>query len=66
MPIYEYACKKCGRVFEEIVVRQSDQAAVRCPACNDRRVDKLISRPAATASGGDGGSRAGAGCGPVG
>ena len=67
MPIYEYACKACDRTFEELVLRRSDEDEVRCPKCKGRRVEKLVSRPAAARSGGDGGGAApSAGCGPVG
>jgi putative FmdB family regulatory protein len=68
MPIYEYACKACDRTFEELVLRRSDEEDVRCPKCKGKRVEKLVSRPAAAArGGGDGGSAASsANCGPVG
>jgi putative FmdB family regulatory protein len=67
MPIYEYACQACGRTFEELVLRRSEEDEVRCPKCKGRRVEKLVSRPAAARSGGDGGgAAASAGCGPVG
>ena len=67
MPIYEYACKACDRTFEELVLRRSDEDDVRCPKCKGKRVEKLVSRPAAARSGGDGGSAASsASCGPVG
>jgi putative FmdB family regulatory protein len=67
MPIYEYACKACEKVFEELVIRRSDEAEVRCPACKGRKVEKLVSRPAASRSGEGAGSGAPArACGPVG
>ena len=67
MPIYEYACKACERSFEEFVMRRADEDDVRCPRCKGKRVEKLVSRPAAARSGGDGGgAAASAGCGPVG
>jgi len=65
MPIYEYACRACDRVFEELVIRRSDEAEVKCPACKGRRVEKLVSRPAAARSGEGSGASAPA-CGPVG
>ncbi|HTP50204.1 MAG TPA: zinc ribbon domain-containing protein [Anaeromyxobacteraceae bacterium] len=65
MPIFEYACKKCDRVFEELVLRRSDEAAVRCPSCRGQRIERVVSRPART-GGGDAGGRTGPGCGPVG
>jgi len=63
MPIYEYACAACGKSFEELIVRKSDEAEVACPACKGRRVSRLLSRTAA-ARGASGGG--GASCGPVG
>jgi putative FmdB family regulatory protein len=49
MPIYEYACPKCGE-FEE---RQSmnDPALKKCPTCRSK-VTKLISASAFTLKGG--------------
>lgn len=68
MPIYEYACAPCGKSFEELVIRKSDEAEVKCPACGSADVARQMSRPAATrASGGGGGSFSAApSCGPVG
>jgi putative FmdB family regulatory protein len=67
MPIYEYACA-CGRSFEELVLRKSDEADVRCPKCGSSKVTRRVSRPAAARV--DGGGDASAGpapaCGPVG
>lgn len=48
MPLYEYVCEKCGRVFEELV--RGDEA-VRCPQCQSERVERLISVPARPQSG---------------
>jgi putative FmdB family regulatory protein len=67
MPIYEYTCVPCGRSFEELVLRRSDEADVRCPSCKGSRVEKRMSRPAAARTGGEGGSSGPSpGCGPVG
>ncbi len=65
MPIYEYACPACGHAFEELLIRKSDEAGVRCPRCRSPRVTRLMSAPAASRAGGDGGSPP-PGCGPVG
>ena len=42
MPTYEYACAACGHHFEEF---QSIKAkpTVKCPACGQRKVKRLIS-----------------------
>jgi len=69
VPIFEYRCRKCDRVFERLV--RSDAERVECPDCASRIVVKLLSAPstprtaAATASfkSGGGGSCAGGGCG---
>ncbi len=66
MPIYEYACAECQKSFEELLVRRSDEADVRCPKCKSRKVDRLMSRPAAARIGGGGASRPAPACGPVG
>jgi putative FmdB family regulatory protein len=67
MPIYEYACTSCQKVFEELILRKSDETAVACPACKGGQVSRVMSRPAATRAGDGGGDRAAApACGPVG
>lgn len=68
MPIYEYRCAPCGRDFEELIVRRSDEAAVKCPACGSGDIGRQMSRPAATRTGdgGGGGGRPARACGPIG
>jgi len=68
MPIYEYGCAPCGKSFEELVVRKSDEADVKCPSCGGREVSREMSRPAAARVGGSGGgaARAAPSCGPIG
>lgn len=48
MPIYEYACKKCGHEFEELI-RGSEQPA--CPACGWSQVERQLSVSAAHTAG---------------
>lgn len=43
MPLYDYRCGECARVFE-LLVKSSEQPA--CPECGCM-MDKLVSRPAA-------------------
>ncbi len=68
MPIYEYACAPCGKMFEELVIRRSDEAEVRCPACGSAEVARRMSRPAAVGGSGGGGGPTpfSSSCGPVG
>ena len=44
MPIYEYSCPACDDDFE-VLVRGSEQPA--CPACGSRKIERLLSVPAA-------------------
>ncbi|MGH9366481.1 MAG: FmdB family zinc ribbon protein [Thermoanaerobaculia bacterium] len=48
MPLYEYACRGCGKRFEQFV---SGEAKPACPECESRRVSKLLSVFAVGASG---------------
>ena len=49
MPLYEYRCRECEKRFEEFVLGDSKP---RCPACESRKVDKLLSVFAVGAGGG--------------
>ena len=42
MPIYEYQCGACGHQFEEWQ-QISDPPVDRCPECNKRKVERLMS-----------------------
>ena len=44
MPIYDFHCLSCDRVFERIV--RAD-ALPDCPHCGTAQVEKLLSMPAA-------------------
>lgn len=49
MPLYEYQCEPCNRIFETLI-RGSDDT-VRCPGCGSIEVVKLLSVPAAAQTG---------------
>jgi putative FmdB family regulatory protein len=44
MPIFEYACKSCGKEFEALV--RPNAEAPSCPACKSTELEKQISLPA--------------------
>lgn len=44
MPIYEYECKKCGCL--EILQGVNDAPLSKCPECNGKNINKLLSAPA--------------------
>ncbi|HET7746486.1 MAG TPA: zinc ribbon domain-containing protein [Vicinamibacteria bacterium] len=62
MPIYEYACRDCGRRFERLVRAFGEPVA--CPACASGAVEKLLSTFAMAGGGDDRGTapRGGGGC----
>jgi putative FmdB family regulatory protein len=41
MPIFEYECGKCGRLFEELVASAAEK--VCCPSCGSDNIEKLFS-----------------------
>jgi putative FmdB family regulatory protein len=62
MPIFEYTCKKCGRIFEKLVLGRNGGEIV-CPKCGSARVEQMFSA-FATASASP--KSAGVTCGPAG
>ena len=42
MPIYEFSCHKCGRVFDLLVMGGED-VDMKCPDCGGRDIVKLMS-----------------------
>jgi putative FmdB family regulatory protein len=51
MPIFEFTCEDCGETFEELVRSAGNTGEVTCPACQGKRVTKLISLFASKAPG---------------
>jgi len=44
MPVYEYACKKCGKEFTVTMgVDELDKKKVQCPKCKSSSVARQIS-----------------------
>ena len=44
IPIYDYQCKECGEVFENIEVWKS-HAVIECPECKSSSLERLIGTP---------------------
>ena len=51
MPLYEYACAKCGHQFEARQ-RISEAPLTKCPACNEDALEKLVSASSFALKGG--------------
>ncbi len=43
MPIYEFRCVQCGRVFEKILMGGDDQVNMACPECSATEVERVVS-----------------------
>jgi putative FmdB family regulatory protein len=43
MPIYEYRCPKCGNRFEELIMKKSDEAEVKCGKCGYEKPSRELS-----------------------
>jgi putative FmdB family regulatory protein len=42
MPIYEFACKRCGERFEELVAAR-EEAELSCPRCGGGDLERRFS-----------------------
>jgi putative FmdB family regulatory protein len=43
MPLYEYQCENCGKVFTAAMsLQEREHAEVRCPGCNSKDVRRVI------------------------
>jgi putative FmdB family regulatory protein len=49
MPMFEYACRGCGRHFEAFVTATRSAS---CPACQGADLQKLLSTPGMVGTGG--------------
>jgi putative FmdB family regulatory protein len=44
MPIYDFYCKKCESVYDELVVYDATgkYKGVKCPQCGSKKKEKLV------------------------
>ena len=47
MPMYEYRCRKCGKLFEMLRRMKDADRDLECPECLSEAVERLISTFAA-------------------
>jgi len=44
MPLYDYTCENCGKVFTvALTLQEREYAEIRCPGCNSKDVRQVIS-----------------------
>ena len=58
MPIYEYQCRTCDEIFEELVLRKSDEDELACPRCGEPHPPRILSATVSRSSGSGGGAAA--------
>ncbi|MBI4831141.1 MAG: zinc ribbon domain-containing protein [Candidatus Lindowbacteria bacterium] len=45
MPIYEFSCRKCGRVNEVLIRTNLREETPACPECGSKDLERHISLP---------------------
>jgi putative FmdB family regulatory protein len=43
LPIFEYRCESCRKVYEALILKSSGEKDLRCPYCRGRKRKRLIS-----------------------
>ena len=45
MPIYEYKCQECGRIFDLLIRTEAQAETPHCKYCDSTALKRLVSRP---------------------
>ena len=61
MPIYEYQCRKCGKIFEKIQKMSERGNSLTCPYCGGKKPEKILSSFSSSK-----GTESSSSCGPAG
>ena len=64
MPIYEYRCKKCGKVSEVFHKSSREEKTLSCSACGHKELERQFSCFSSGGSFGRGAAAGGTGCKP--
>ncbi|PKN06478.1 MAG: hypothetical protein CVU72_04265 [Deltaproteobacteria bacterium HGW-Deltaproteobacteria-7] len=56
MPIYEFRCKKCKKIFESLIFSSTEEKKISCPKCGTKNPEKVMSVSARRNSKGSSGS----------
>lgn len=43
MPIYEFSCLNCGKIFEKLVLKKEEERKINCPYCGSQNIKKFLS-----------------------
>lgn len=63
MPLYEYRCQHCRRVFEVLQRMGQSGSGLSCPACGSPAIERALSTFACSTTGGAEASAPAGGCG---
>ncbi|MBW1723097.1 MAG: zinc ribbon domain-containing protein [Deltaproteobacteria bacterium] len=55
MPIFEFKCNNCGKVFEELVISSKKDEVGICPKCGSQDTSRLLSSFSSSVQGSGGG-----------
>jgi putative FmdB family regulatory protein len=44
MPLYEYQCRKCGRINTALVLNTQEEKELHCGRCQSPDLDRILSR----------------------
>ncbi|SFQ98442.1 FmdB family zinc ribbon protein [Desulfoscipio geothermicus] len=59
MPIFEFRCLKCGKLFEKLfIIGSREEADIKCPECGAESFERVISSTNYVMGQGKGGSKA--------
>jgi len=56
MPLLEFECLECGKVFEKLVRKSDEDVEVVCPVCGSLKVEGILSTFSSPAKGSTSGS----------
>ncbi|MBW6485995.1 MAG: zinc ribbon domain-containing protein [Syntrophobacterales bacterium] len=51
VPIHEFKCRKCGKIFEYLCMRSDDRDHAVCPDCGHKKTDIQLSAFSCSGSG---------------
>jgi len=40
MPVYDYVCQDCHKIFELVLTLQEHEKEIKCPQCGSRKVEQ--------------------------
>jgi putative FmdB family regulatory protein len=44
MPLYDYECQNCGKIFTAVLsLQERERGEIQCPGCNSKDVRQMIS-----------------------